>query len=208
MTKENLLQQIAESAYNVGFGAKKHFATFDMIEKLPGIISFASIAIGILSLYIEFFTLKNISATLVIFGIVGIYISSYNDTKKDYSEAGSEITKHFNSLKELYYEVKAKLDDDQFDEAKEKLKTIEDQFYSKSISKQILFSDWYAHYKFFWQWRKHINWVEKQLNLTLWKDKLPLSFLFVIVVISMLMFYFLTNNFCCIELVQVLSDSK
>ena len=38
--KKELLQQIARTAYNVGFGAKKHFATYDMVEKLPGIIEF------------------------------------------------------------------------------------------------------------------------------------------------------------------------
>ena len=43
MRQEDLLNQIAETAYNVGFGAKKHFATYDMIEKLPGIINFIAI---------------------------------------------------------------------------------------------------------------------------------------------------------------------
>ena len=34
MTKEVLLKRIAESAYNVGFGAKKHFATYDITLEL------------------------------------------------------------------------------------------------------------------------------------------------------------------------------
>lgn len=47
MNKENLLKLIAESGYNLGYGAKKHFATFDLIEKLPGWLGFLAFAVGI-----------------------------------------------------------------------------------------------------------------------------------------------------------------
>ena len=35
MDKNTLLKMIAETGYNVGFGAKKHFATYDIVEKAP-----------------------------------------------------------------------------------------------------------------------------------------------------------------------------
>jgi hypothetical protein len=46
MDKNNLQKQIAETAYNVGFGAKKPFASYDIIDKMPGVISFLSLATG------------------------------------------------------------------------------------------------------------------------------------------------------------------
>ena len=151
MTKEDLLKQIAESAYNIGFGAKKSFATFDIVDKIPGILNFCVLAIGILALVIDELNIKIVSASLIIFGVIGIYISKYDDKKDEYAILGSEIKKLFNELKSLYHSVKAKSDDTNFDEDISKMKEIEDKFYLITIPKQILFSDWYAHYKFFWQ---------------------------------------------------------
>nr|WP_232422483.1 hypothetical protein [Leptospira interrogans] len=54
MTKEDLLKNIAEMGYNVGYGAKVHFSTYDIVEKVPGAIGFISFVIGILSLFIDF----------------------------------------------------------------------------------------------------------------------------------------------------------
>lgn len=92
----------------------------------------------------------------------------------------------FNELKSLYHLVKAKSDDTNFDEDISKMKEIEDKFYSITIPKQILFSDWYAHYKFFWQWATHIKWLESKLKLTFWENKIPLSFLVFIGVVLLI----------------------
>ena len=186
MTKEDLLKQIAESAYNIGFGAKKSFATFDIVDKIPGILNFCVLAIGILALVIDELNIKIVSASLIIFGVIGIYISKYDDKKDEYAILGSEIKKLFNELKSLYHSVKAKSDDTNFDEDISKMKEIEDKFYSITIPKQILFSDWYAHYKFFWQWATHIKWLESELKLTFWENKIPLSFLVFIGVVLLI----------------------
>ncbi|MCV3377839.1 SLATT domain-containing protein [Campylobacter lari] len=188
MTKEDLLRQIAESAYNIGFGAKKSFATFDIVDKIPNMLSFCSLAIGILALFIDELNIKIVSASLIIFGIIGIYISKYYDKKNIYKTSGSEITKLFNELKSLYYSVKAKPNDANFDKDVSKMKEIENKFYSIAISEQILFSDWYAHYKFFWQWATHIKWLEDELKLTFCKNKIPLSFVVFVGVILLLIF--------------------
>ena len=92
----------------------------------------------------------------------------------------------FNELKSLYHLVKAKSDDTNFDEDISKMKEIEDKFYLITIPKQILFSDWYAHYKFFWQWATHIKWLESELKLTFWENKIPLSFLVFIGVVLLI----------------------
>ena len=186
MTKEDLLKQIAESAYNIGFGAKKSFATFDIVDKIPGILNFCVLAIGILALVIDELNIKIVSASLIIFGVIGIYISKYDDKKDEYATSGSKITEMFNELKSLYHLVKAKSDDTNFDEDISKMKEIEDKFYLITIPKQILFSDWYAHYKFFWQWATHIKWLESELKLTFWENKIPLSFLVFIGVVLLI----------------------
>ena len=186
MIKEDLLKQIAESAYNIGFGAKKSFATFDIVDKIPGILNFCALAIGILALVIDELNIKIVSASLIIFGVIGIYISKYDDKKDEYATSGSKITELFNELKSLYHLVKAKSDDTNFDEDISKMKEIEDKFYSITIPKQILFSDWYAHYKFFWQWATHIKWLESELKLTFWENKIPLSFLVFIGVVLLI----------------------
>ena len=186
MTKEDLLKQIAESGYNIGFGAKKSFATFDIVDKIPGILNFCVLAIGILALVIDELNIKIVSASLIIFGVIGIYISKYDDKKDEYATSGSKITEMFNELKSLYHLVKAKSDDTNFDEDISKMKEIEDKFYLITIPKQILFSDWYAHYKFFWQWATHIKWLESELKLTFWENKIPLSFLVFIGVVLLI----------------------
>ena len=195
MTKEDLLKQIAESAYNIGFGAKKSFATFDIVDKIPGILNFCVLAIGILALVIDELNIKIVSASLIIFGVIGIYISKYDDKKDEYATSGSKITEMFNELKSLYHLVKAKSDDTNFDEDISKMKEIEDKFYSITIPKQILFSDWYAHYKFFWQWATHIKWLESELKLTFWENKIPLSFIVFIGVVLLIFIGSLIRSF-------------
>ena len=195
MTKNDLLKQIAESAYNIGFGAKKSFATFDIVDKIPGILNFCALAIGILALVIDELNIKIVSASLIIFGVIGIYISKYDDKKDEYETSGSRITEFFNELKSLYHSVKAKPDDTNFDEDIAKMKEIENKFYSITISKQILFSDWYAHYKFFWQWATHIKWLESELELSFWKNKIPLSFIVFIGVVLLIFVGSLIKSF-------------
>lgn len=92
MNKDDLLKHIAETAYNVGFGAKKHFSTFDIVSKAPGVISFISLAFGIYALVIDSLNTKLISATLIIIGVIGLYISFYDSKKNDYAENGRELT--------------------------------------------------------------------------------------------------------------------
>ncbi len=178
MKKEDLLKQIADVAYNVGFGAKKHFATYDIVEKAPGLISFSSMAVGIFGLVIDILSAKSLSAAFLVLGIAGFYIERYNEDKDKYAEKGSDLTQLFNELKTLYYKVKSSSDDDLI-QSGEELKKILDCYYKKCIHKQILFSDWYAHHKFFWQ--HQIDWIDEQKNFRFWRDKVPLSLTIVFV---------------------------
>lgn len=187
MNRDSLLKQISECGYNVGFGAKKHFATYDIISKGPGIISFISICFGIFSLvFTELSSAKVLSAVILIIGVVGIYLSCYEAEKKDYAEHGDELIKIFNDLKSLYFKVKDSEVPD-VEKFNSDFKNLEEKYYQNTISKQVLLSDWYAHYKFFWQ--HQIDWINEQKNFTFWRDKVPLSFAaFTLSIISILIF--------------------
>ena len=174
MTKEGLLRSIAETAYNVGFGAKKNFATHDIVQKVPGLISFVSIVVGVYALIYEPLNSKWIAATLVVLGIVGLYITQYDSRKEAYSREGERLTALFYRLRDLYREVEAKADGDDLTNQRAGLDAIQQDFFSAGETKQILLSDWYAHYKFFWQ--HQIEWIDQQKHFRFWRDKVPLSF--------------------------------
>lgn len=93
--------------------------------------------------------------------------------KADYEKAGAALTKYFNELKALYIAVKGSQDDTKLPDYQHQLTEIENKFYSDAITKQIMFSNWYAHYKFFWE--HQIDWIDEQLHFKLFRDKIPLS---------------------------------
>ncbi|CAG34970.1 unknown protein [Desulfotalea psychrophila LSv54] len=178
MNKEDLLKHIAETGYNVGFGAKKHFATYDIVEKTPGFISFFSMAFGIYALAFEGLSTKFLSASFVVLGIVGLYISLYDHKKTAYESYGIKLTQLYNDLAKLYRKTKNS-DGSDIEILENQLSQLQGEYYSSCQSKQILFSDWYAHYKFFWQ--HQIDWVDEQKHFSFLRDKIPLTFsLFVV----------------------------
>lgn len=184
MTQEQMLKIIARHGYNVGFGAKKNFATYDLICKAPGWISFISLAVGIFALIIPELATSKISALLIIFGVITLYIQLYDSEKQKYATTGDAQTKIFNKLELIYRSVKSDADAD-YTSTQDSVGQLMDQFYDTTISKQIFGSNWYAHYKFFNEFEK--RWVEDELNLTL-KDKVPFSFCLFLVLIVILTF--------------------
>lgn len=196
MDRDGLLKIIAETGYNVGFGAKKHFATYDIVEKAPGIISFFSIAFGVYSLAFSELSTRFLSALFTVLGVVGVYIQSYDSKKSEYESSGIALTRIFNELNRLYSRAKVSTEND-LSELMEELGEIEGRYYGCCISKQILFSDWYAHYKFFWQ--HQIEWIDEQKDFRLFIDKIPLSFLIFILFVSVFLacwLFGLPSDFC------------
>jgi hypothetical protein len=174
MNKENLLKLIAESGYNLGYGAKKHFATFDLIEKMPGWLSFAAFVVGIYALFVPPLATNQVSAMMILFGIVSLYITAYNAEKQKYEEGGKRLTDCYNKLRSMYYEVKSLPDNTDFSGYVTAHDALYAGAFTHTVSKQIFLSDWYAHYKFFWQ--QEIQWIDEQKNFTILRDKLPLTF--------------------------------
>jgi SMODS and SLOG-associating 2TM effector domain 6 len=196
MNKDDLLKHLAEMGYNVGFGAKKHFATYDITDKVPGFIGLVSMVFGTYALVFDELSAKFLSASFIVLGIIGLYISFYDSKKDDYEKTGIFLTQLFNELRRLYRSAKVS-DDNMLPGIEQEFKEIEDKYYANSKSKQILFSDWYAHYKFFWQ--QQIGWIEEQKKFTLFRDKVPLSFS-ITVFLSLIVFLFWALkhlNFLC-----------
>ena len=181
MDKQSLLRYIAETAYNVGIGAKKSFATYDIVDKVPGVIGFLSMGVGVFALFTPWLSTQHMSATLIVFGILALYISFYNANKEKYADAGKKLTEVFNELKTLYFSVKD--NSDKTTETNiEAVRVLERKVSDASIPKQILFSDWFAHYKFFWQ--HQIGWIDEQLNFKIFRDKVPLTLSMSILVLT------------------------
>ena len=178
MNREGLLQSIAETGYNVGFGAKKNFATHDIVQKAPGLIGFASLAVGVFALIYEPLNSKWIAATLVMLGISSLYVTHYDHNKVAYGEEGERLTALFYRLRDLYRDAQATVEGESLTTYCERLVSLQAEVFSSSLSKQILCSDWYAHYKFFWQ--HQIEWIDEQKRFKFWRDKVPLSLTFLL----------------------------
>ena len=184
MNKDDLLKHIAQTAYNIGFGAKKNFATYDIVAKMPGLISFVSLAFGVYALVFEALNAKFFSASFIVLGVVGMYISFYDSKKDEYAKTGVELTKLFNKLKILSGRVKA--EQGALDSYVAELAQLENEYNNVSMHHQIMFSNWYAHYKFFWE--HQIDWVDEQLQFKLLRDKIPLSFMLCVLWIILIVF--------------------
>ncbi len=184
MNKDDLLKHIAQTAYNIGFGAKKNFATYDIVAKMPGLISFVSLAFGVYALVFEALNAKFFSASFIILGVVGMYITFYDAKKDEYAKTGVELTKLFNKLKILSGRVKA--EQGALDSYVAELAQLENEYNNVSMHHQIMFSNWYAHYKFFWE--HQIDWVDEQLQFKLLRDKIPLSFMLCVLWIILIVF--------------------
>jgi len=169
--QQELLRQIAETGYNVGYGAKKHFATAEFVDKLPGWASLVSIAIGIFGLIFPALSDKVPSAVLILIGVATVYLGYYD--KVAYLKAGEQLTASFQSLSSLYRDVKSMPANSDFSAQCAEYARIRSEANSYGISRQIFLSDTAAHYKFFWQ--QQIGWIEEQITFTFWRDKVPLT---------------------------------
>ena len=158
MNKKQFKKEIAENAYNVGFGAKKHFASYDILTKFPNWISFTGLTIGIIQVaYAEFPNQKEISVLLIIISIAGLYINFSIKEINKYKKAGEELTQIFNKLRQLYLTVEAS-ENDKFKNEKNEFDKLLKSYYDTSITKQIFLSQWYAHFKFFYEFQ--IDWLD------------------------------------------------
>jgi hypothetical protein len=98
MTEQTVTKQIAREYYNVIYGAKLNFASFDTCDKLPSLINFLSLALGILALCIfalsfESFNNKILASFLLIASVVGLMLKPRDMQKEKYLDALTAISK-------------------------------------------------------------------------------------------------------------------
>lgn len=168
-----LLIKIAQKGYNVAYGANLNFATYDIVKKIPGYVSFLSITVGILGLVFPMFAEKLVSVFIIILGVASVYIERFSENIDSYSIRGKTNTDQLNKLKNLYFEVKGMPDSADFSVIEASYDAIENEFNSASQPHQIVFSNWLAHYKMFCE--KDMSWMDEQLHFHWWKDKIPKS---------------------------------
>lgn len=199
--KKDLLFKIARKGYDVAYGANLNYATYDIVRLFPGIIAFLSIVFGILGLEISIFAHKYISLIMLILGIVCIYVEKFTSDIDSYAKRGSHNTDLHNQLRNLYYEVKGMDEAADFTNIEIRFVEIENEFNQVSNPNQILFSNWYAHFKLFYE--KDIHWMDEQLHFKFFKDKIPqtmkvMLFVFLwIVIIYYCVNVPLLNDFFC-----------
>lgn len=181
MNQNSLLKLIAESGYNIGYAAKKHLATFDIVEKVPGWIGLISLGVGVYALFVPALEEKSISAAFILIGVASMFINFYTADKDKYVSAGSALTGKFHELRQLYQQVKSQSSATDFSPFLATHQRILNEASTLSIPKQIFLSDWYAHYKFFWQ--AQTGWMNEQLHFTLFRDKLPLGFTLTVLIL-------------------------
>ena len=133
---------------------------------MPGLISFFSMTFGIYALAFDSLSTKFLSASFIVFGVIGLYISLYDHKKSEYEEVGIKLTQLYNKISRLYRRTKSANADD-IEGLEQQLSQHQDEYYGSCQSKQIMFSDWYAHYKFFWQ--HQIDWIDEQKNFQIHK---------------------------------------
>ncbi|EYA62460.1 SLATT domain-containing protein [Bacteroides fragilis] len=196
-----LLIKIAQKGYNVAYGANINFATYDIVKKIPGYVSFLSIIVGILGLVYPPFAEKYVSVFILILGIASVYIERFTPNIDSYSNRGIANTDQLNKLKNLYFEVKRMSDSADFSTIEARYTAIEDEFNASSQPDQIVFANWLAHYKMFCE--KDMSWMDEQLHFHWWKDKIPMTAHIVIYILLLSIFVYycvkipVLNEFFC-----------
>ena len=181
--QQDLLKRIAQRGFEVGYAANLNFATHDIADKVPVVISFVSMAVGILALVAPVFQLTGVAVCLTLLGILTLYIEKY--PAHEYGERGKRTMDMLHKLEALYYEVKEKDPAADFSRVERDFREIEKEFIASTCPRQILFATWYAYFKFFAE--KDYDWIDEQLHFRFWRDKVPAT-LKVLLVLALVAF--------------------
>jgi hypothetical protein len=178
MRKEQLLNSIAQSGYNIGFGAKKHFITYDIYRVMPKLTSFTVLAIGVLQLTSIFKRWCTgdlpdvIGALLVIIGLLAFTVDITGKNSDRFNEAGKILIGKFNRLRNMYNETLS-LDDkdiEKINQLSHELEQIEQDARLAAISEQAIGTHILTNTLFFGSMQ--VSWIEKELKLD-FRDKFP-----------------------------------
>lgn len=187
--KEDLLKQIADKAYSISYAANLNFATYDIVTKTPGRIAFLTIVAGILGLGWPELTAKWLSVVILIFGVANVYIRKFTSDIASYKYRGNKNTEQWDKLRGLYVKVKSMDAAVDFSNEVNEFSAKEQEFNDGAEPDQIVFSNWFAHYKLFCE--KDVSWMDEQLHFGLWRDKIPQTakVCMIVLIITIVVYY-------------------
>lgn len=179
MKKNELLKLIAQTSYNVGFGAKKHFATYDLYRILPRFTSIIILIIGIVQISCLYkssiFNNTNfndiLAITLIISSLLALFVDTVSANKEGINKKAKELTQFFHDLHKLYSEIKGLDSENVDDKYIQQLLEIENNAKKISDSNLAIFVNIYTHWCFFGGGMQ-IDWIDEQLHFKI-KDKFP-----------------------------------
>lgn len=177
MTKEGLLKSIAQTGYNVGFGAKKHFTTYDFYRVVPKLFSILVLFFGVFQLTSIYKThvtdcYADTWAILLIFAsLIALVVDLRSKNLEEYNRVGKELQEMFNTLRMLYNEVKDSSEGADFTEQKQQVVDIEKRVTEISLSEQAILTHIVTNIRFFNE--SQIYWLNEQLHFK-FRDKFPI----------------------------------
>lgn len=193
LNKTNLLKNIAQCGYDIGFGGKKHFITYDLLRITPRLISVLTMILGVFQLLSWYKVNVNsgsqdaIAAALIAIGLIALVVDLMSDNKEEYNVVGKQLIMYFNELRRMHLTVISKDESDDFTVQITRLEEIVDEASKISISKQAICTHWLTHFGFFYVMQS--KWVVDELKLN-WRDKYPLFHLetmaFMVIVLMIL----------------------
>ncbi|MGF7028966.1 MULTISPECIES: SLATT domain-containing protein [Sphingobacterium] len=196
MNQTDFLNTLAQKGYDIGFGAKKNFSSYDILNKLPSWVGFISLVVGIVQIAYENIPFNKELSIILIFAAIGIlYTEGFKSKIEDFHNEGVRLTMLYNRIRDLYTEAKGDTNFN-FVNYDQRYQAILTEFYSNTISKQVFMSQWFAHFKFFAEMQ--VDWIEKELKLKWYKDKVPNSLkttvLIIIIIIIIILIYGYSPN--------------
>jgi len=202
MKKSSFLKSVAQTGYNVGFGAKKHFVTYDFHRVLPKLISFIVLFIGVFQLTDVF--KKHVSGEysdvlsilLILLALIALSIDFLTKDLSKYNTAGKELLSMFNEMRETYNRIKDTPDDYDCSSDVLRLRQIEKHFSEISISEQAIFTHIITNLRFFSEMQT--DWIDEQLHFKI-TDKFPFYHpeafvIYLLLIVSCL--FIIKNAFC------------
>lgn len=169
--RKSLSERSARIGYNVGFGARRHFATYDIVEKVPAYFGVVTFAFGIIFLKYQNTDLADIVAVSTsILGFAIFYLNFYSNEKDKYSLVGKDLNILYNKVNSIYDKVQS-CPEAELAGLENELNSIHDQLQKMSIHKQVFLSNELAHFKLFGESKS--DWFVKELKLGFWKDMIP-----------------------------------
>lgn len=191
-SRESLRKKSARIGYNVGFGSRRHFATYEIIEKVPTYFGVVTFGFGIVFLKYPNTAVSDFIAVLTsIIGGAIVYLNFYANEKDNYEKIGKKLNALYNRTCSIHEKSKTCTKSEllSFDS---ELDIINDELQSLSIHNQVFFSNELAHFKLFGE--SQSGWFVEELKLTFWKDKIPAIWrVYAVVVIIITLIFLITS---------------